>query len=319
MTWPTLAVSLALLLALIGGLVLATRTRAARRERAAEAAAGPLGQFVTVEGTRVHVLVKGAGPDLVLLHGASGNLRDFLPLIDLLAPHYRVAAFDRPGLGWSDASRHGITLAGQSRILSKAARALGMTNPVVLGQSYGGAVAMAWTLTGDLAPGALVLVSAPVMPWTGKLDLWYRATASRLGQAIAVPLAAAFVPGSHVAGIMTDVFLPDRAPQSYGAMIGVGLALRRASLRANAAQVNALHADLTALSQHYGSLTLPVELIHGDADTIVPLAVHSTALSALLPHAILTVLPGAGHMPHHSHPQVVLAAIARASERARLR
>jgi pimeloyl-ACP methyl ester carboxylesterase len=62
-------------------------------------------------------------------------------------------------------------------------------------------------------------------------------------------------------------------------------------------------------------LTLPVELIHGTADTSVPITIHSLPLSRLLPHAHLTVVEGAGHMPHHAHPQLVVDAIARAALR----
>ena len=133
-----------------------------------------------------------------------------------------------------------------------------------------------------------------------------------------VPLVAAFVPKSHIDGILKDVFLPMAEPPGYGAMIGVGLSLRRHSLRANADQINALHADLTAQSGQYGTLGLPVELIHGDRDHIVPLTIHSHLLAGLIPDAVLTVLP-TGHMPHHSHPDDVLAAIDRAALRARLR
>ena len=67
------------------------------------------------------------------------------------------------------------------------------------------------------------------------------------------------------------------------------------------------------------SLALPIELVHGDADTIVPLTIHSLPLSQRLPNAQLIVLPGVGHMPHHTHPEVVLAAIDRAAARAGLR
>ncbi|MEO0991041.1 MAG: alpha/beta hydrolase, partial [Pseudomonadota bacterium] len=55
------------------------------RETAAERAYPPTGEFVDVDGVRIHVHVEGEGPDLVILHGASGNTRDytedFLPLV----------------------------------------------------------------------------------------------------------------------------------------------------------------------------------------------------------------------------------------------
>jgi pimeloyl-ACP methyl ester carboxylesterase len=58
-----------------------------------------------------------------------------------------------------------------------------------------------------------------------------------------------------------------------------------------------------------------VELVHGTEDTIVPLAIHSGPLSKLLPNVSLTVIPGAGHMPHHAHADVVIEAIDRAALR----
>ena len=74
--------------------------RAARHEARAEASHPPIGQFVQVGETRVHATVMGDGPDLVLIHGASGNLRDMtFSLAPRLAEHYRVITLDRPGLG----------------------------------------------------------------------------------------------------------------------------------------------------------------------------------------------------------------------------
>jgi pimeloyl-ACP methyl ester carboxylesterase len=59
-----------------------------------------------------------------------------------------------------------------------------------------------------------------------------------------------------------------------------------------------------------------VEILHGDADLIVPLEVHSEPLSAQIPDATLTVLPGIGHMLHHADPAGTDAAIDRAARRA---
>ncbi len=319
MTFTILVVSLVLLAAVALALALITDALSARREAAVVSAFPPIGQIVQVNGSAVHALVKGAGPDIVLIHGASGNLRDLLPLIDLLAPHFRVTAFDRPGLGWSDPIPNSANLAAQSAQLAAAARQLGITNPILLGQSYGGSVALAWALHAPLAPRALVLVSAPSLPWPGHLDIWYRITNTWAGRTFVIPLACAFVPASYINAIITDIFTPDPEPPEYRAYVGAGLALSRSALRANCDQINGLHAQIVAQARLYPTLTLPIELIHGDADTIVPLSYHSQPLAALLPDAVLTVLPGAGHMPHHHFPDVVLAAIHRAAARSQLR
>jgi pimeloyl-ACP methyl ester carboxylesterase len=310
MTLKRLAASV--LIAVLG-LAVATLWRSASREAAAEAAYPPTGQFITVDGRRLHYEVAGQGPDLVMIHGASGSLRDLtFSLRDQLTDRYRVIVVDRPGLGHSDPLDDQSLLA-QARFIKAGMAQLGVTNPIVLGQSYGGSVALAWALDGG--PRALVLVSSPSMPWPGKLDPWYRLTDTWIGRTLAIPLASAFVPDSYVRAATAAVFAPDPVPPGYDEWLGTPLTLRRETLATNTAQVNALRAELVTMEPRYTTLTLPVELIHGSADTIVPLDIHSSPLSRLLPNATLTVIPGAGHMPHHAHAQVVIEAIDRAALR----
>ena len=310
MTLPKLAVSVLIALGLLAG---GTLWRASAREAAAEAAYPPSGQFLTVEGLRLHYEMSGSGPDLVMIHGASGSLRDLtFALRDRLTDRYRVTLIDRPGLGHSDPLAD-TSLRAQAGAIKAAMAQLGVTDPVVLGQSYGGAVALAWAMEGG--PRALILVGSPSMPWPGTLDPWYRVTANPVGRALAIPLAAAFVPQSYVSAATTAVFAPDPVPPGYEEHLGAALTLRRPTLAANTAQVNALRAELVTMEQHYPTLALPVELIHGTADTIVPLAIHSGPLSGLLPNVRLTVIDGAGHMPHHAHADTVIAAIDRAALR----
>ena len=295
------------------GLAGVTHWRASMREAAAEAAFPPTGQFVTVNGKRLHFVMKGQGPDLVMIHGASGSLRDLtFSLSDRLTDRYRVIVVDRPGLGHSDPLDE-VSLLAQARFIKAGVAQLGVRDPIVLGQSYGGSVALAWALEGG--PRALVLVGSPSMPWPGKLDPWYRLTDTWPGKHLAIPLAAAFVPQSYVSSATAGVFAPDPVPEGYEAHLGAALTLRRQTLRANTSQINALRAELVTMEPRYPTLTLPVELIHGTADTIVPLDIHSQPVSLLLPNARLTVIDGAGHMPHHAHADVVIAAIDRAALR----
>ena len=316
---PRSVLSLGLLAALAGGLYGVDR-RATAREAAAEAAFPPVGQILTVDGLRVHALVAGTGPDLVLIHGASGNLRDFtFALIPALTGRFRVIAFDRPGLGWSDPLPVAAdSPADQAAHLRRAADQLHVTTPIVLGHSYGGAVALAWAL--DAADTrALVLVSAASMPWEGSIWFMHNVMGSSIGAHSIVPLVTAFAGNATAENAVRGIFAPDVMPDGYLEHIGAPLTMRRASLHANSAQVAELKPHIIAQSARYADLTLPIEMIHGDTDTIVPLNVHSLPLSRLLPNAHLTILPGTGHMPQHSQMPAVIAAIERAASRAGLR
>lgn len=308
--------ALFLFVLVVVALAVLTQLRVMARDARALRNHPPSGQFVMVDGQRVHVLVAGTGPDLVLIHGASGNLRDFsFDLINQLSPHYRVLAFDRPGLGHSDPLPDGeYKLAAQARVLAQAAAQLGAREPILVGQSFGGTVALAWAL--DHPAKALVMIGSPSLPWPGGLDWWYRWNENPVVRWVLVRLAAAWVPEAYVAQSIDAVFAPQKAPRGYLGHLGLDLTLRAPALAANLAQINTLRPQVVAMEPRLPLLSLPIELVHGDADTIVPLNIHSGPLAARLPNAHLTVLPGVGHMPHHSNPETVIAAIDRAAARA---
>ena len=327
MRWKRLAAaSLLVLAALTAGTILTDRLASAREARA-EAAYPPQGQFIEVGGRRLHAVVTGSGPDLVLIHGANGSARDFsFDLIDRLATRYRVIAFDRPGLGWSDRARPGYAAAfadgaespqEQAALLAVAAQKLGANRPLVLGHSFGGIVALAWALDHD--PAALIMLGGVANPWPGRLDWIYRVNGTPVGGGVVAPLIAAYAPKARIRRAVEGVFAPQRPPAGYADHLGVDMFVRRSAFRANARQVNLLRPHVVRMSERYDTLDLPIELVQGGEDVTVPLAIHAGPLADRVQSARLTVLPGVGHMPHHADPKAVIDAVDRAAERAGLR
>ena len=104
--------------------LLGTYIIAKLREARIEAHYPPMGKTVKVNGKNIQAYVTGSGPDLVMIHGSSGNMRDLiLALEDTLAPHFRLIIFDRPGLGYTDRlSSEGDKFIDQAMILRDAAK-----------------------------------------------------------------------------------------------------------------------------------------------------------------------------------------------------
>lgn len=311
-----------------------TRSRANARVADAEATHPPIGAFVEVDGVRVHYVQKGSGPHLVLLHGAGGNLREFtFDMFDQLTDRFTVTAFDRPGLGFTDRmtnvdqgalSTEGESPMAQADLLRRAADLVGVETPIVAGHSFGGVVAMAWANAGleeqsTVNASAIVLMAGVCMPWPGELGAYYTVNGSALGGAIMPPLIAAFASDSRVSGTINGIFAPQPVPDGYSEYIGANLAIRPTTFRANVRQVNTLRPHVVEMSKRYPELTIPIEIVHGDADQSVPINVHSQELIKIVPSASLTPLPGVGHMPHHADREATLAAIDRATSRAGLR
>ncbi|MEJ6394477.1 alpha/beta hydrolase [Gymnodinialimonas sp. 2305UL16-5] len=308
------------ILGLLAIAAIATLWRASVREAAAEAAHPPAGQFIEVNGTRVHYVDEGDGPPVVLIHGASGNVNDWtFDMVGRLSGSYRVLAFDRPGLGYTDMIGRNASAADQARLLADAAIALGAQRPIVVGHSYGGAVALAWALERRDNIAGLVNLAGASNPWEGGQGTYYALLGNSVSGPAVAALLSAWVPDATLISSIESVFTPQPAPEGFAEHYGPGLILRRFSLLENARQRTGLLPQIEAMVPRYGEIDMPVEILHGDADLTVPLQVHSEPLSTQIPGANLVVMEGVGHMPHHADPQAVVDAIDRVAIRAGLR
>ncbi len=320
--FPTRAVGVLMLTGLaLAGVALFVHVRANTREAAWALASPPEGRFVLLDGHKIHVveagLPPGQGPDLVLIHGANGSLRDFTyDLVGRLGSDFRVIAVDRPGHGFSDS--WGIadsTPRDQATILRQALAEAKLSRPIIVGHSYGAAVALAWALEAPDEVGALVLLSGAIMPWSGRVSLFYDLMQSPFGPALRAAVAG-LLSEAQARAVARRIFAPNPIPPGYLEHFGLGLALRRSVQEANGRQINALNHALAEMVHEYPRLSLPIELVHGDQDLIVGLGHHSKAFAAIVPSAHLTLLENVGHMPHHALTDAVVAAILRAAERA---
>jgi pimeloyl-ACP methyl ester carboxylesterase len=295
--------------------------KALRNEARARADFPADGQLVDVDGQTVHVVQMGLGPDVVLIHGSGGNTRDMdFGLAPALAQNFRVTVIDRPGHGHTPAiSPTGDTLADQARLLAQAAQKSGVERPIVLGHSFGGAVALAWALDNTLPPSALVILAGASNPWNTPLPGLYQATSHPVFGGLVRMMLSAWVSQSYIESSIVEVFSPQPAPNGYRDYIASPLILRRSALRANALQRRNLLDQIITQAPQYGSITIPVEILHGTADQTVAFALHADPLSHQIPQSVLMPLPGIGHMPHHSALDETVAAVLRAADHADLR
>ncbi len=278
----------------------------------------PRGRFVEAAGAKIHYVEMGpASPEgavIVLVHGASGNAGDMVAsLMPALAEHHRVLAFDRPGHGWSERPRllEMTNPATQAHVLHEALSKLGVGKPVMLGHSWGGAVATAYALEFPDALSGLLVLSGATHVWEGE-TAWYH-------KLVAMPVAGwlflrtllgpggQLLAGPGVAG----VFSPDKAPAGYAEAIGLPLLFRPGHFRSNSADSMALRDHLAGQSRRYGEIKVPTIIVTGNRDKTVWAKLHSYALHDEIAESELIKLVGVGHMPHYVRPEIVVDALER--------
>ncbi len=282
-------------------------------QRLAEERYPPTGQMVETPQGPVHLQRFGAqlpGPTAVLIHGASGNLRDFTLSFaqSLAAAGVPCVAVDRPGFGYTP---RGDNVLGHPSIqawrLDAAMEALGLEHVLAVGHSYGAAVALAWAVANPSRAVGVVPVSGFVYPMR-KADNPYHALAGNAvtGPAVTTTMRV-FVRDMNPVDVVDFVFAPQAVREGYPEHIGASLAFREGTMMANGEDITRANEWLTRLSRLYPGLSVPLVAVHGDADWLVEIAV-SERLVAAVPDGRLVRLEGIGHMPHHvAEPQVVTA------------
>lgn len=271
------------------------------------------GETLMVDGQPLHVLRAGAGPTVVLIHGASGNLRDWTQgAFAAISERCDTIAFDRPGLGRSGwPGPAGATMAEQVRRMRLGLRELGVERAYLVGHSYGGSIALNWALTAPESVRGLLLIGAPSQVWQGGLGLTTDLLANPYSGPLIAQAVPALLPNVVAETAIARVFAPNPTTPGYWGHLRPDLVLAPTALRANALQLAALKEQIRTMAPRYPGLRMPIQLVHGAADATVPIAIHSDVLVGQSPQAELTRLPGVGHMPHHAALPETLAALAR--------
>lgn len=289
----------------------------------AERKAPMLGEHVQVNGSAIHVLDLGprdsAKPPVVLIHGASVNLRDMkIALGDALAKDRRVILVDRPGRGYSERPDDGHLIALQAEYVREAVAMLNVENPIILGQSLGGAVALAYALQYQDEMAGLVLLAPVSHEWPGGVA-WYNDASQIPGVGLLLRRLVIPAYGQFAApGGVENSFAPDAAPENYADRSGLSLLFRPKDFKSNATDLARLKPQIVEQQSRYGELRLPVAVVTGKNDATVSPRIHSEALGREIPGATLTLLPDTGHALHHAETEKILTIIDNLSAAERL-
>jgi pimeloyl-ACP methyl ester carboxylesterase len=139
--------------------------------RAAWQAHPPPGERVDVGGYRLHLHVEGGangGPTVILDHGGSSMSAPWAWIRTGLAEDMRVVAYDRPGMGWSDAPPEPVDAVQAVHDLHLALQSLGVEGPYVLvGHSMGALTVRVFAQLYPDEVAGLVLLDPRDVTWEG--------------------------------------------------------------------------------------------------------------------------------------------------------
>jgi pimeloyl-ACP methyl ester carboxylesterase len=248
------------------------------------------GRLVDVDGYHVHVVEKGEGPALVLVHGFGGQTYSYRHQIDRLAKDRRVVAVDLKGYGYSERRADtDLSRTAQVTMLRSLMRELGVERAVLVGHSMGGGVVQRFASMHPEATEALVLVASvgehaerfrrrlPARLIRPLLPLLAGVAADRLWK-------ASWYDPSRALPEDRDEYM--RPPRLKGSMDGLMQMMNDA--------VNDSPID-------FARITMPVLLLNGAGDRVVPIA-RAQELRQRMPHARLVVIDKAGHLLLEERP-----------------
>ena len=243
----------------------------------------------------------GDGPVVLFVHGQPGGGEDWRALAEELSRDHRAIAPDRPG--WGSHPRPAMGIAENAAVLARVVERCGAEPPLtVVGHSLGGGVALELAFLRPDLVGALVLVGS----------VGVSAALSGLDRLLAVPVVgdglvrAGGVTIRKAAGAFRRV--PDRwvagriakratALSTIQAVLSSGVGdkvLGRARVSFLAEQ-RALVEETPSLERRLPLLGVPVAVVHGRSDRVVPLSA-ARLLAERIAGAELIVFPGEGHL-----------------------
>ncbi len=243
-----------------------------------------------INGYRMYFEVDGHGPALVMLHGGLGGGEGGAGLVAnhaaALSSRFTTVFPDRRGTGSSETPADGYSIPNYAQDVRCLLDHLGIRSAHVLGSSAGGPIAMRFALDYPGMTETLLLINSmsycqePERAVRQRELDQLRATTRRLGKAAAVEQALE----------SRWPALRQRDPERFGR-------LRHINLEQFDGLAKTIQSYLDigdSIQDRLGELAMPTLIVHGDADTRIPVAC-SHQLYASIRGAQLHIVPGAEH------------------------
>lgn len=282
------------------------RNHSWRRLRPVRDVAPPSLQFRSIHGYRRAFRVAGSGPALLLIHGVGDNSTTWDSVHAKLAQRFTVIAPDLLGHGESDKPRADYSLAAFANGMRDLLAVLEIDRVTVVGHSLGGGVAMQFAYQYPHLVERIVLVGSGGV--TKDVGLALRLAALPMGsESLAVLRVPGAVPALKFLGRTAGTVLgstkfgrdlPEAVRLIDSLQDPAALSAFSRTLRA---VVDGRGQLVTMLDRSYLLESMPVQLIWGEDDLIIPVS-HARIARAAIPCSRLAILKKSGHMPFHDDP-----------------
>jgi pimeloyl-ACP methyl ester carboxylesterase len=235
---------------------------------------------------------QGQGTPLVLIHGYPLDHSIWDETAALLSGTFDLILPDLRGFGASASPADPCTMGDMASDLAELLNKLGIQQAALAGHSMGGYVALAFARAYPLRLRGLGLVSSQVLADKPEgREGRYKTAASVAENGVQV-VAEAMTPK-----LSADAKVQARVRSLIEQQTPAGVI---GALKAMAGRPDS--SDLLS------SLSVPLVLIHGDADVLIPIE-RAREVQTAVPHARMFALGGVGHMPMLEAPSQVAEAL----------
>lgn len=258
------------------------------------------------DGVRIHFRDVGVGSTLVFIHGFGASLDTWRHLEDALKQHYRLILLDLKGHGYSDRSQDDrYSLQDHAEVVIGLMEHLDVTNAIVIGNSFGSAVALMVALKdqqkGSETVSGLILIAGTVDPESLPFYLrllrlpvigWLTVKLTPVSFGTRLILHRAYYDDGKVTDSLVETYA------KYQRIAGTDH-----SLLTTARQM--VPTDVSDLTAKLGGLDVPVLQIIGRHDQIISRESAEGACQ-ILPRCRAVIIDEAGHVPHEEKPDEVV-------------
>ena len=246
--------------------------------------------FTEIDGLKIRYNISGEGNPVVLLHGWGSSLDAFVRIEREVSKKYKVISFDVPGFGHSDMPKKAWCVEDYALLTLKFLDFCGVSDPILVGHSFGGRVIMKLCGTGRVHPEKIIFLDAAgVKPKKSFKSKCRTAAFKTVKKFLNFPLWKK----------PCEPLLQKARAHFGSADYNSAPPVMRETL------VKVVNEDLADI---LGGITASTLLIYGENDTATPVS-DARIIESKIKDAGLCIIKGAGHWAFVEKPGEVIAII----------